>query len=413
MIMKQNKQSTKILANVKSDFPLFANNQNLVYLDSAATSQKPQSVINAESEFYKTTNANVHRGIYKLSAQATELYEQAHAKVAQFVNASKEEIIFTRNATEAINLVMYSYGMHNVNKGDNIVISILEHHSNFVPWQQLCKAKGAELRVIAIDKNCNLDINHAKSLIDDKTKVVAVTHISNALGTIVDVKTIANITHKQGATDAVVVIDASQSVPHMSIDFKQLNADFMAFSSHKMLGPTGIGVLVGKKQLLKTMSPFLYGGDMIRSVSIENTTWNDLPWKFEAGTPNIAGAIGLSVAIDYLKTIGMKKIQSHEQELTTYALKELAKISGLTIIGNPTHRAGIISFTIDGMHPHDLASLLDSENICIRAGHHCCQPLMKQLNLTATARISFHVYNTKEDIDKICAAMKKAQQVFA
>src|SRR3989344_4255173 len=260
MIMNQNKQSTKILANVKSDFPLFANNQNLVYLDSAATSQKPQSVINAESEFYKTTNANVHRGIYKLSAQATELYEQAHAKVAQFINAAPEEIIFTRNATEAINLVMYSYGMHNVSKGDNVVVSILEHHSNFVPWQQLCKAKGAELRVIGMNSTGGLNYNEAEKLIDEKTQLIAVTHISNAIGSIVDIKKIIKIAKKHSS---LVLIDASQSVPHMQVNFKELNADFMVFSGHKMLGPTGIGVLAGKKHLLESMNPFIFGGGMI------------------------------------------------------------------------------------------------------------------------------------------------------
>ncbi|HLD34021.1 MAG TPA: cysteine desulfurase [Candidatus Nanoarchaeia archaeon] len=396
--------------SIKTNFPLLNKQKNLVYLDSASTSQKPQSVIDAESTFYKTANANVHRGIYKLSAAATELYERARQTVAEFINATPEEIIFTRNATEAINLVMYSYGMHHVKAGDNVVISILEHHSNFVPWQQLCKIKGAELRVINLDKNCNLDLNHTKSLIDKKTKIVAITHVSNAIGTVIDVKHAADLAHNAGA---VIVIDASQSVPHMPVDFKTINADFMAFSGHKMFGPTGIGVLVGKKQLLKTMPPFLYGGDMIHSVSISNTTWNDLPWKFEAGTPNIAGAVGLAAAIDYLKSIGMKNIQKHEQQLTDYTLNHLQKINDLDIIGNPKQRGGIISFTLKNIHPHDLASVLDSENICVRAGHHCCQPLMKTLKITATARISFHIYNTKSDIDALYAAIKKAQQVFA
>src|SRR3989344_5120751 len=396
--------------SIKTNFPLLNKQKNLVYLDSASTSQKPQSVIDAESTFYKTANANVHRGLYKLSAAATELYERARQTVAEFINATPEEIIFTRNATEAINLVMYSYGMHHVKAGDNVVISILEHHSNFVPWQQLCKIKGAELRVINLDKNCNLDLNHTKSLIDKKTKIVAITHVSNAIGTVIDVKHAADLAHNAGA---VIVIDASQSVPHMPVDFKTINADFMAFSGHKMFGPTGIGVLVGKKQLLKTMPPFLYGGDMIHSVSISNTTWNDLPWKFEAGTPNIAGAVGLAAAIDYLKSIGMKNIQKHEQQLTDYTLNHLQKINDLDIIGNPKQRGGIISFTLKNIHPHDLASVLDSENICVRAGHHCCQHLMKTLKITATARISFHIYNTKSDIDALYAAIKKAQQVFA
>ncbi|HLC75266.1 MAG TPA: cysteine desulfurase [Candidatus Nanoarchaeia archaeon] len=405
------RQDTKITDNVAKEFPLLARKQ-ITFLDSASTSQKPISVITAERRFYETSNANVHRGIYKLSAEATKLYEQAHKKVAALVNCDPEEVIFTRNATESINLVMYSYGRQQLKKErkkDNIVTSMLEHHSNFVPWQQLCAHRQAELRVIDIDSDGNLDMKHAEKLIDDNTKIVAITHVSNALGTIVDIKRIIRLAHKKRA---ITVIDASQSVPHMKVDFKKLDADFIAFSGHKMLGPTGIGVLVGKKALLNSMQPFLYGGDMISSVTVKETTWKELPWKFEAGTPNIAGAVGLATAVEYMQKVGINKIEQHEEELAQYALKSLKSISDITIIGNPAKRAGIISFNVDKIHPHDIASILDTEDICIRAGHHCCQPLMKKLNLTATCRISFHIYNTKDDIDKLCAGIKKAQQVF-
>ena len=392
---------------MKKDFPLLAQNK-IVFLDSASTSQKPASVIAAEKEFYETQNANVHRGIYKLSAEATQLYVLAHKKVAQFVNCSPEEVIFTRNTTESINLVMYSYGRQHITEKNNIVVSILEHHSNFVPWQQLCAHRKAELRIIDIDNEGNIDMRQAEKLIDNNTKIVAITQVSNAIGTVVDVKKLIKIAHKK---NAVVIVDAAQSVPHMSVNFKELNADFLAFSGHKMFGPTGMGVLVGKKQHLLNMQPFLYGGGMISSVKIEKTEWNELPWKFEAGTPNIAGAIGLTAAIEYIEKIGIKNIQRHEEKLTKYALKSLKKIAVVKIIGNP--QSGIISFMMDGVHPHDIASILDQQNICIRAGHHCCQPLMKRLKLNATARISFHLYNTTEDIDRLCAGILKVKEVLA
>lgn len=400
------------ISNVKKDFPILSrkvNGKKLVYLDSAATSQKPMQVIEAIANYYSNYNANVHRGVHTLSVEATDAYEGTRKKVAEFVNGDSQEIIFTKNTTEASNLVMYSWAKNNLGKGDEIVLSVMEHHSNLVPWQQLQK-QGVKLNYIDIDDNGELE--HARKLISGKTKLVCVSAASNVLGTINPVKEIARMAHSKGA---LIYVDAAQAAPHFPIDVKEINADFLSFSAHKMLGPTGLGVLFGKKELLEPMEPFLFGGDMIREVELYNTRYNDLPYKFEAGTPNIADTIGFGAAIDYLNKFGMKNVQLHEQKLVGYALPKLQAIKGLTLYGpkEANKRVGVLSFTLKGIHPHDTASILDSEGIAIRSGHLCCQPLMNKLGVDALARASFYIYNTKEDIDALIEGIKKVQKVFA
>lgn len=402
------KHRTINVEKLRQDFPLFNNGKQLVYLDNAATSQKPVQVIDAMNAYYMQFNANVHRGVYKISEIATEHYEMSHQNVADFIGCRAEEVIFTRNATEALNLVAYAYGIEHVSAGDNVVVSIMEHHSNFVPWQQLCIMKKAELRVVGVTSEGELDVEQLKRAVDGKTKIVALTHMSNVFGNVIDVKEISRIAHAQ---KAIMVVDTAQSAAHMPVNFSDLECDFLAFSGHKLLGPTGIGVLVGKKELLERMRPFMFGGDMIKSVSVEKTEWNELPWKFEAGTPNIAGAIGLARAIKYLETIGMEAVAAHEKELGAYALERLHALGGITIYGSRKPR-GTISFNVDGVHAHDVATVLDSIGVCVRAGHHCCQPLMKQLGVSATVRVSFYIYNDKNEVDKLVEGLKKVKQVF-
>ena len=393
---------------LKQDFPMLTNGKKIIYIDNAATSQTPKQVTDAMDAYYTKFNANIHRGVYKISEIATEHYERAHQKVAEFIHCRPEEVIFTRNATEALNLVAYAYGMEHVLEGDNVVVSIMEHHSNFVPWQQLCRMKKAEFRVVDVNNHGEVDINQLKSLVDERTKVVAMTQMSNVFGNVIDVKEIGKIAHEK---KAVMVVDAAQSVAHIPIHFGDFGCDFLAFSGHKMLGPTGIGVLAGKKELLEKMQPFMFGGDMIKSVSVEKTEWNELPWKFEAGTPNIAGGIGLGNAVDYLKSVGMDAITAHEKALGAYAIEKLKEMKGITIYGGAQPR-GTISFNVDGVHAHDVATILDDANVCVRAGHHCCQPLMKKLGVAATARLSLYFYNDKHDVDALVEGLKKVRQVF-
>ncbi len=388
---------------MKKDFPLLKN--GLIYLDNSATTQKPVKVIEAVKEYYENDNANVHRGIYKLAQKSTLLYEKAHEMVANFIGAEFEEVIFTKGTTEGLNLLAYSLGK-NLKAGDEIVLTEMEHHSNIVPWQQIAKEKGAVVKFIPVTKEYRLDLAKAQELITAKTKIVSVVHLSNVLGTINPVKELAVMTHK---VDAVMIVDAAQSVPHMKINVKELDCDFLAFSGHKMCAPTGIGVLYGRKELLEKMHPFLYGGDMISEVTFEKSTWNQLPWKFEAGTPNLAGAAGLMTAIEYLQNIGMENISAHGQELTKNALEKLSAIPGINIIGpsDIKYRGPVISFTIDGMHPHDVSELLDKENIAVRGGFHCAMPLFSKLGLDGSIRASFYVYNTTEEVDKLAEALLK------
>src|SRR3989344_1773868 len=380
----------------KDDFPILLNT-GMIYLDNSATSQKPQQVIEAITHFYENSNANVHRGIYRLSQQATVLYEKAHEIVGTFIGASPDEIIFTSGTTDSLNLLARSLSW-NLQNGDEIVLTEMEHHSNLVPWQQIAKERGAVLKFIPVTAEYYLDMKKARELITSKTKIVSVVHISNVLGTINPVHEIAQLAHEVGA---VCVVDAAQSVPHLPINVQELDCDFLAFSGHKMCGPTGIGVLYGKKELLRKLVPSTFGGGMIREVSFNDATWADVPAKFEAGTPNIAGAVGLAAAIEYLQTIGMKNIWQHTHSLTEYALTKLSAIEGVTIIGPPAgkDRGAVISFTMNGLHPHDVSELLDKENIAVRGGHHCAMPLMKKLGVQGTTRASLYLYTTKEDVD--------------
>ncbi|MBI2130154.1 cysteine desulfurase [Candidatus Woesearchaeota archaeon] len=397
---------------IRKDFPILqrkVHGKQLVYLDNAATSQKPNQVIDAISNYYNSYNANIHRGIHKLSEEATLEYEKAHEKIARFINSGgMEEIIFTKNTTESLNLLAYSLTL-NLKKGDEIAVTEMEHHSNIVPWQQLAKQRGLILRFIKINDEGKLDENSISETINKRTRIVSVTHASNVFGTINPVKEIAKIAHEN---NALMVVDGAQSVPHMEVDVKDMNCDFLAFSGHKMLGPTGIGVLYGKKELLEKMSPFLYGGDMIREVKPESTTFNDLPWKFEAGTPNIADGIALGTSVDYLNGIGMEKIRMHDRELTEYAMEKLDEIEGINIYGPSDERGAVVSFNVDRVHSHDVSQILDSEGIAIRAGHHCCMPLMRTLGVQGTARASFYLYNTKEEIDALVAGIDKVKKVF-
>ena len=397
--------------DIKKDFPLLMENK-IAYLDSGATTQKPVQVIKAIEEFYDKYNANPHRGAYTLSVEATEVYENTRTKIAQFINAKhREEIIFTKNATESLNLIAYSYGMDNVNKGDEVVISIMEHHSDLVPWQKVTKAKEAELKYMYINDQFELSDEEIKNKITDKTKIVGITHVSNVLGTINNVKKIIKYAHKKGA---IVILDASQSIPHMQIDVQELDCDFLVFSGHKMLAPLGIGVLYGKKEILNNMTPFLMGGDMIEYVYEQETTFAPLPNKFEAGTQNVEGVIGLGAAIDYIQNIGYENIQQIEKEVLDYAIERLSKLDYLDLYVTPNKdkHSGVISFNMKNVHPHDVASILDSYNVCVRSGNHCAQPLMRFLGIDSTCRASFYIYNTKEDVDMLVEGLEKAHNMF-
>ena len=397
--------------NIKQDFPLLQN-QNIAYLDSGATTQKPKQVIEKIKEFYETYNANPHRGAYTLSMEATEVYENTRTKIAKFINARhREEIIFSKNASESLNLIAYSYGMENVKKDDEIVISIMEHHSNLVPWQKASKVTEAKLNYMYINDEFELTDEEIESKITNNTKIVGITHVSNVLGTINNVKKIIQYAHKK---DAIVVLDASQSIPHMKIDVQELDADFVVFSGHKMLAPLGIGVLYGKKELLNKMSPFLMGGDMIEYVYEQETTFAPLPNKFEAGTQNVEGVVGLGAAIDYIENFGYDKIQEIEEEIVSYAREKLSKLDYLDLYMTPNkeNHSSVISFNIKGVHPHDVASILDTEGVCVRSGNHCAQPLMRFLGIDSTCRASFYIYNTKEDVDKLVSALNKAYDMF-
>ena len=401
-----------MINSYKKDFPILEKN-NIVYLDSAATTQKPIQVIDAIDRFYKNSNANPHRGAYELSLKATNVYDEARRKVAKFINAkSEKQIIFTRNATESLNLIAYCYGLENIKKEDKIVLSIMEHHSNLVPWQYVSKKTGAKLEYMYINNNGELTEEEINNKIVNGTKIVGITHVSNVLGIINPIEKIIKKAHSVGA---IVIVDSSQSVPHMKIDVQKLDVDFLVFSGHKMLAPLGIGVLYGKEELLNNMKPFLFGGDMIEYVYEQDATFADLPAKFEAGTQNVEGAVGLASAIDYLENIGMDNVEKMERKLTKYALDELQKLAFVTVYGtnNLEKHGGVISFNVNGVHPHDVASVLDSENICIRSGNHCAQPLLRYMGLDSTCRASFYIYNTKEDIDKLIDALYKTKRMFA
>ena len=395
----------------KEDFPIFKN-RDIAYLDSGATAQKPQIVIDAINNFYDKFNANPHRGAYTLSVEATAVYEDTREKIAKFINAKHpEEIIFSKNASESLNLFAYSYGLDNLKNGDDVVISIMEHHSNLVPWQFVTQKTGSELKYMYINDEFELSKEEIESKITDNTKIVGITHVSNVLGTINNVKEIIKYAHKKGV---VVIVDASQSIPHMKIDVQDLDADFLVFSGHKMFAPLGIGVLYGKRELLNKMNPFLMGGDMIEYVYEQKTTFAPLPNKFEAGTQNVEGVVGLGAAIDYINSIGYDKIQEHDREIVEYAREKLSKLDYLEIYMTPNakNHSAVISFNIKGVHPHDVASILDSENVCVRSGNHCAQPLMRFLDIDSTCRASFYIYNTKEDVDRLVAGIEKAYKMF-
>ncbi|MGE6378659.1 cysteine desulfurase [Peribacillus muralis] len=401
---------------IRKLFPILdqeVNGQPLVYLDSAATSQKPAAVIEAIEQYYRGYNSNVHRGVHTLGTKATDAYEGAREKVRKFINASStEEIIFTRGTTTSLNTVARSYGGANVREGDEIVISYMEHHSNIIPWQQLAKEKGAVLKYLPLQEDGTISLDDVRATITDATKIVSIMQVSNVLGVINPVKEIAKIAHEHGA---IMVVDGAQSTPHLKVDVRELDCDFFAFSGHKMVGPTGIGVLYGKKELLEKMEPVEFGGEMIDFVGLHESTWKELPWKFEGGTPIIAGAIGLGAAIDFLEEIGLDHIERHEHQLAAYAIEKMSAVEGLTIYGpkDAEKRAGVVTFNIDDVHPHDVATVLDADGIAVRAGHHCAQPLMKWLDVSSTARASFYLYNTEEDIDKLVSGLVKTKEYFS
>ncbi|UXS28823.1 cysteine desulfurase [Staphylococcus delphini] len=397
------------------DFPILeqqVNGKRLAYLDSTATSQKPKQVIDALSDYYERYNSNVHRGVHTLGSLATDGYEGARETVRRFIHAKYfEEIIFTRGTTAAINMIAHSYGDANVSEGDEIVVTQMEHHANLVPWQQLAKRQGATLKFIPMAEDGTITLEAVRETVSERTKIVAIAHVSNVLGTINDIKAIAEIAHEHGA---IISVDGAQSVPHMKVDVRDLNVDFYSFSGHKMLGPTGIGVLYGKREHLNQMEPTEFGGDMIDFVDLYDSTWTDLPTKFEAGTPLIAQAIGLQAAIEYIESIGFDAIHDHEHALTTYAYEQMSQIEGIDIYGpSKDKRAGIITFNLKDVHPHDVATALDTEGVAVRAGHHCAQPLMKWLNVSSTARASFYIYNTKEDIDQLVEGLKQTKEFFS
>ena len=400
---------------LRNDFPIFKkkiNGKELVYLDNASTTQKPYSVIDSITDFYTNYNSNIHRAVYQLAEEATELYEQSREKIANFINVRPEEIVFTRNTTESINLIAHSWARSNLKKDDGIVITELEHHSNIVPWQILCQEIGTRLEYVGIDENGFLDLEHMKKLISSKkVKLVSLSHMSNVLGTIVPIEGIIKVAHEHGIP---VIVDGAQSVPHMPVNVKNMDCDFLVFSAHKMLGPTGVGVLYAKKEFLEKMRPFMGGGDMIKEVFKFHTNYNDVPYKFEAGTPNIADVVGFGAAIDYLEKIGMENIRKHEISLTDYALESILSLKYVTVYGprDTKYRGGVMSFNIADIHPHDLATIMNDHGIAIRSGHHCAQVLMQRLDVPATSRASFYIYNTKEEIDKFINAIKEAGRIF-
>ncbi len=407
------------LSSCKKDFPIFERKvrggNSLIYLDSGATSQKPNSVIEAESNFYRTVNAAVHRGAHLLAEEASEAYESAREKIAAFIGAISNEVIFTKSATESLNIIAYSFGNSdsriNIKAGDQIVVTEMEHHANLIPWQQLAKRTGAELRWLSVTTDGRIDLTNLDQVITKKTKIVAITHQSNVLGSILPVETIVKASHAVGA---LVVLDACQSAPHFALDVNKLDIDFLAFSGHKTLGPTGIGVLWGKFDLLEKLEPSLFGGSMVDSVTMESATWAATPRKFEAGVPNMAQAVGLSAAIDYLNHIGMHNIAQHEQDLTSYLLKGIISISGVKVVGpvDMKDRGGVVSFTVDGVHPHDVGQVLDQYGIAVRTGHHCAWPLMRKLNLVGTTRASLYLYNSKSDVDSLLESIEKVKSYF-
>jgi cysteine desulfurase/selenocysteine lyase len=397
---------------LRPDFPLLVNNPGLHYLDSAATAQKPKVVLDALRDFYETANANPHRGAYALSVRATECYHQSRVRVAKFLGVRDSDcLIFTRGTTEGLNLVAGSWGMANVSSDDEIVVTAMDHHANFVPWQVLAMRRGAKFRVCELTPDGKIDLDFLSGLLNKRTKIVAVSHVSNALGTINPIAEVARLVREK--TDAILVCDGAQSAPHFPVSFDSLGVDFYAFSGHKMLGPMGIGGLIGTREMLEEMPPYQTGGDMIEFVHDDRTTWNVLPHKFEAGTPNAANAVGLAAAVEYLDKIGMDRVRAHERALMSAAQERLATIEGLHIYGPPaSERSGVLSFTLGDVHPHDLATILDGEGVCIRAGHHCAQPLMRRLDVPATARASFYVYNDESDIDALVAGIHKAREIF-
>lgn len=399
--------------SIRKDFPILlqkVHGKPLVYLDNAATSQKPQFVINAINEYYRSENSNIHRGVHFLSEKATQDYENVRAKVQRFINASStKEVIFTRGTTEGINLVTSSYGRKFIKAGDEVIISAMEHHSNIVPWQILCEEKGATLRIIPINDDGEIILDEYQKLLSSKTKIVSLAHVSNALGTINPIKQMIALAHRNGA---VVLIDGAQAIPHLKVDVRELDCDFYAFSAHKVYGPTGVGILYGKFDLLDAMPPYQGGGDMIKSVTFEKTVYNDLPHKFEAGTPNIADGIGFGAAIDYINRLDWQAVSEYEHELLEYAMEMISGIDGVKMIGTAKEKAGVISFVLDGVHPHDIGTILDQEGIAIRTGHHCAQPVMQRFNVPATARASLAMYNTREEIDKLAAGIQKVIEVF-
>ena len=407
------------LSSYKKDFPIFERTvrggNSLIYLDSGATSQKPNSVIEAESNFYRTVNAAVHRGAHLLAEEASEAYESAREKVATFIGATSSEVIFTKSATESLNIIAYSFGNPdsriNIKAGDQIVVTEMEHHANLIPWQQLAKRTGADLRWLSVTADGRIDLTNLDQVITKKTKIVAITHQSNVLGSILPVETIVKASRAVGA---LVVLDACQSAPHFALDVRKLEVDFLAFSGHKTLGPTGIGVLWGKSDLLEKLEPSLFGGSMVDSVTMESATWAATPRKFEAGVPNMAQAVGLSAAIDYLNQIGMHNIAQHEKNLTSYLLKGITSISGVEVIGpvDMKDRGGVVSFAVDGVHPHDVGQVLDQYGIAVRTGHHCAWPLMRKLNLVGTTRASLYLYNSKSDVDSLLESIEKVKLYF-
>ncbi len=398
---------------LREDFPILrqrVHGRPLVYLDNAATSQKPEAVIEAEDRYYREYNANIHRGVHTLSQRATDAYEQARAKARRFINAlSPREIVFVRGATEAINLVAASFGRSRVKAGDEIILTAMEHHSNIVPWQMLCEQAGARLKVVPINDDGELLLEEFGKLLGPRTRLVAVAHVSNALGTVNPLKEIIRLAHAQGVP---VLVDGAQAAPHVRVDVRDLDCDFYVFSGHKIYGPTGSGVLYGKEAWLEAMPPYQGGGDMILTVSFDKTTYNALPYKFEAGTPNIAGGIGLGAALDYVSALGPEAIAAHEHELLAYATERALEIPGLRLIGTARHKASILSFVVEGVHPHDIGTILDHEGVAIRAGHHCAMPVMDRFHVPATARASFALYNTREDVDALIAAICKMKEVF-
>ena len=402
--------------HIRKDFPILSRTiygKPLVYLDNAATSQKPTSVIQSLVDYYESYNSNIHRGVHTLSMEATDRHEDARSKCTRFIGAKEDKsLIMVRNTTEAINLVAQTWGKHNISAGDEILTTHMEHHSNLVPWQKLAEQNGASLQFIELDEDGMLNLSNIDDLITERTKLLALTHMSNVLGTINPVKELTAVAHKMGAK---VLIDGAQSVPHMKVDVTDLDCDFFAFSGHKMLAPTGIGVLYVKPEILESMDPFLFGGDMVSQVWDDTATWNDLPWKFEAGTPNIADLIGLGAAIDYLESLGMDQVREHEMALTGYALEQFDRLNDIKVFGpkDLSKRGGVISFHSDDVHPHDMGTMLDREGIAIRTGHHCAMPLTRKLSVAATARASFYIYNTEEEVDKLTAAIRATLDYFA